>query len=126
MFTFCMLPCQASELHNKTGQKLLTRGEPNPERSLVNKKEMSFKNLQRQCCSFGDVSRSIEQNLIQHNPTRSLSRTLTNVPYVVNTCHMSSYTCHMWSHLFHVVTIVTCDHTCHKWSILSHVVTIVT
>ena len=41
-------------------------------------------------------------------------------------------TCHMWSHLSHVVTLVTLVtyghtcHNCHMWSHLSHVVTLVT
>ena len=35
-------------------------------------------------------------------------------------------TCHMWSHLSHMVTLVTSGHNCHMWSHLSHVVTLVT
>ena len=36
------------------------------------------------------------------------------------------HTSHMWSHLSHVVTLVTYGHTWHMWSHLSHVVTLVT
>ena len=37
-----------------------------------------------------------------------------------------SYNCHMYSHFSHVVTLVTCGHTCLMWSHWVHVATLVT
>ena len=45
---------------------------------------------------------------------------------MMSSCPWCGHTCHMYSQLSHMVTLVTPGHTGHMWSHISHVVSLVT